>query len=86
MKPTLNEEIGMSQEGIDYVNSLEVKESEIISQRIETNKKLNAILSDPKTHDFMRYIDNQRIKKQLQKVWAFVFVVIVIIVTYFLNR
>lgn len=26
MKPTLNEEIGMSQQGIDYVNSLEVKE------------------------------------------------------------
>lgn len=26
MKPTLNEEIGMSQEGIEYVNSLEVKD------------------------------------------------------------
>lgn len=86
MKPTLNEEIGMSQEGIDYVNSLEVKESENISKRIEANKKLNAILNDPKTHDFMRYVDNQRIKKQSQKVWGFVFATIVIIVTYFLNR
>lgn len=86
MKPTLNEEIGMSQEAIDYVNSLEVKESENISKRIDTNKKLNAILNDPKTHDFMRYVEKERIKKQSQKVWSCVFVAIIFIVTYFLNR
>lgn len=33
MKPTLNEEIEMSTKGIDYVNSLEIKEPEIYKRQ-----------------------------------------------------
>lgn len=84
MKPTLNEEIGMSQEGIDYVNSLEVKKpiyhpTPNYPKGGVINKKVGEFIPDTE-------YEKQRIKKQSQKVWAYVFVAIVIIVTYFLNR
>jgi hypothetical protein len=53
MKPTLNEEIGMSKQGIDYVNSLEVKDpiklrpefpkDRIENQRIKKEARNNLI-------------------------------------------
>lgn len=81
MKPTLNEEVGMSQEGIDYVNSLEVKfDNEQFSNAVN-----NACQSFDKLGTSIKLAEKQRIQKQSQKVWSCVFVAIVIIVTYFLN-
>lgn len=80
MKPTLNEQIGMDQKGIEYVNSLEVKDPAFECSH-ETAMK--AIKNDLPT---ITEIEKQRIKKQTQKVWALVFFAIIIIVTLIVNH
>lgn len=68
MKPTLNEEIGMSQQGIDYVNSLEVKHETMVCA-------LKLIHEDNK-----KEIEQQRIRKQARNAWICVFVIIILTV------
>lgn len=57
MKPTLNEEIGMSQEGIEYVNSLEVKEPTIVNV-------IDAAMDQIKKHGYspryVKYFDGEK--------------------------
>lgn len=83
MKPTLNEEIGMSKQGIDYVNSLEVKDcqTEIPKTPIRnTNFILNEdVCMKALKNDIPDYIESQRIKRQGRN--ALICVAIIIIVT-----
>lgn len=69
MKPTLNEEIGMSQQGIDYVNSLEVKHK-LVSQDIDAWRK-----------EFRKeHYEKLRIRKQARNAWICIFVIIILTV------
>lgn len=81
MKPTLNEEIGMSKQGIDYVNSLEVKEPKFEKPLIKLNIE---------THDLhyekistSEILERQRIKRQGRN--ALIFVLIIIAITFITN-
>lgn len=91
MKQTLNEEIGMSQQGIDYVNSLEVKIHEPPRQKpriIKENEvpKIPAFKIDYDTATKALYnnipeeIEKQRIRKQARNAWICIFVIIAITV------
>lgn len=71
MKPTLNEEIGMSQQGIDYVNSLEVKHETIVCA-------LKLIKEDNK-----KELEQQRIRKQARNSW--ICIAVILILTLILN-
>lgn len=79
MKPTLNEEIGMSQEGIDYVNSLEVKYDCI---ELETSAK-KVLESMGELSHTIKEIENQRIKRQGRN--ALICVLIIIVITFITN-
>lgn len=80
MKPTLNEQIGMSFKA----------ENEVINMIPKNIKEIEVLIDSDapefKNDSIKKYIEKERIKKQSQKVWGFVFAAIVIIVTYFLNR
>lgn len=82
MKPTLNEEIGMSQQGIDYVNSLEVKEEVYIPETPmrDTNFILNeyAYIKAIK-NNIPEEIKKERIRKQARNNLIFVAIVLIIV-------
>jgi t-SNARE complex subunit (syntaxin) len=80
MKPTLNEEIGMSFKAENEVINMIPKNINEIEVLIDSDA------TEFKNDSITKYIEKERIKKQSQKVWGFVFLAIVIIVTYFLNR
>lgn len=101
MKPTLNEEIGMSQEGIDYVNSLEVKEPEkidAIEAAIKCIKESEFNPNHIRFHDgkeltelFCDSIKNnipdelERIRIRQQARNAWIFVFLIILITVIVN-
>lgn len=88
MKPTLNEEIGMSQQGIDYVNSLEVKHDDLSTiyhkalKNTDTGFKYlnNAEENDMHIEKHNKFIEHQRIRKQARNAWICVFVIILLTV------
>lgn len=75
MKPTLNEEIGMSQQGIDYVNSLEVVKPEFPNDRYEKQLFCNSV-----KNNIPEEIEKQRIKKEALNNLIFVAIVLIIVV------
>ena len=66
----LNEEIGMSQKGIDYVNNMEVKHEHVV---VDWNIK-------PKQKNSL---ENERIRKQARNAW--ICIAFIILVTVILN-
>lgn len=77
MKPTLNEEIGMSFKAENEVINMIPKNINEIKVLIDSDAP------EFKNDSITKYIEKERIKKQSQKVSGFVFAAIVIIVTYF---
>lgn len=83
MKPTLNEEIGMSRQGINYVNSLEVKEyAEVPKTPIRnTNFMLNEDIEMKALYNNIpEEMERIRIRKQARNAWICIFVIILITV------
>lgn len=78
MKSKLNEEIGMSTQGIDYVNSLEVKEP-IIEKKID-----DAFIKITPKGEYIVYQILER--KKLTKQRNFLFFVIVFIAIVFITK
>lgn len=89
MKPTLNEEIGMSQQVIDYVNSLEVKNYENITpteqdvinackRQVEDTYSYYGVKNN--SHKKAKESEQQRIRKQARNAWICVFVIILLTV------
>lgn len=68
-RKTLNEEIGMSQQGIDYVNSLEVKDEYHVIE--------NAFKGFQENYDKSK--EKQRIKKEARNNLIFVAIVLIIV-------
>lgn len=81
MKPTLNEEIGMSKQGINYVNSLEVKEPEFEKPLIDSYFEEHALNYEKVS--LSEIIERQRIKKQKRN--ALICVLIIIALTFITN-
>ena len=65
MKPTLNEEIQASQKGIDYVDSLVPKDTDVIGALIEQIKKSEFTPNYVKYHDGEKWVEV--IKKQAKQ-------------------
>lgn len=82
MKPTLNEEIRMSKKGIEYVNSLEVKEPKLEAPvfNVSYGVAMKAIKNDLPTVEEM---ERQRIKRQGRN--ALICVLIIIALTFITN-
>lgn len=85
MKITLQEEIGMSEKGIDYVNSLEVKDPKHLNceQDLKDTPKF-----DPCIYDTIKLFhqEQRRINKQSGIVWCCVFVFLIVFITWYLNK
>ncbi|MNL65912.1 hypothetical protein D3C87_1903080 [compost metagenome] len=81
MKPTLNEEIGMSQEGIGYVNSLEVKEPKFEKPLIKLNIETHYLYYEKISAS--EILERQRIKRQGRN--ALICVLIIIAITFITN-
>lgn len=79
MKPTLNEEIGMSKQGIDYVNSLEVVSEDVLKNAPEGWQDA----MENNISEYMAEIENQRIKRQGKN--ALICVLIIIALTFITN-
>lgn len=79
MKPTLNEEIGMSFKAEhDVINMIpkDVNEIEVL---------IDSDAPEFKNDNITKYIETQRIKRHSDIVWGFVFISIILIVTAYLN-
>ena len=79
---SLNEEIGISEQGVDYVNSLEVKEPELEAPAFSVSYEvaMKAIKNDLPTVEEM---ERQRIKRQGRN--ALICVLIIIAITFITN-
>lgn len=72
MKPTLQEEIGMSVQGIEYVNSLEVKEPEFcITEEILNNSAKNDIPA------LLKQLERERVANEARNSWIWIVISII---------
>lgn len=88
MKPTLNEEIGMSYEANQYVSSLIVKDEEYLSvlkhiESLDSETRLNLKASDLSYEKINNHNELVRIRKQARNSW--ICIAVILILTLILN-